>query len=192
MIRKQSNAFEHNKHTVNSNGSRRKVIPPLEFTTGSGSDLWAELYRSKSSQPHLRNPTQLNSRKTQRYRTSLMWFWMSAIYPPPLHLCFLFPFLPTSSGSLTVSGCNLALTCPDQHISRERSTDQGSRGVEDRSDGVDEGRGGVEGKREGKAGAGWRLVEKWKRSENGRGGGMEARGDWREKEEQIKRVLISI
>lgn len=128
MIRKQCYTFEHNKHTVHSNKSRRKVIPPLEFPTGSGSDLWAELYRSKSSQHHLRNPTQLNSRKTQRYRTSLMWFWMSAIYPPPLHLCFLFPFLPTSYGSLTVSGSNLALTCPDQHISGERSTDHG-RGV---------------------------------------------------------------
>jgi len=33
----------------------------------------------------------------------------------------------------------------------------------------------VEGKRERKAGAGWRQVEKWKQSENGRGGGMEAR-----------------
>ncbi len=74
----------------------------------------------------------------------------------------LFPFLPTSSGSLTVSGCNLALTCPDQHISRERSTDHG-RGCGGQNDGVDEGRGGVEGIHERKEWAGWRQVEKWKR-----------------------------
>lgn len=160
-----------NLQQINSNKSKRKVIPPLKFPTGSWGDLWAELFRSKSSQPPLLNPTQLNSGTTQRYRMSLMRFWMSAIYPRPLHLCFLFPFLPVPFGSLTVSGCNLALTCPDQPISAERNRDQG-RGVW-RTEVMVWMR--VEGKREKEAGAGWRQVEKWKQSENGRGGGMEAR-----------------
>lgn len=50
----------------------------------------AEPSESRSTPPNLPNPTQLNSRRTQRYRSSLMRFWMSAIYPPPPHLSFRF------------------------------------------------------------------------------------------------------
>ncbi len=171
---------EHNKHTVNSNTSRRKVIPPLEFPTGSGSDLWAELYRSKSSQHHLWNPTQLNSRKTQRYRTSLMWFWMSAIYPPPLHLCFLFPFLPTSSGSLAVSGCNLALTCPDQHIKAEKEAQNHGRGVWRTGMmvwmRVEVGWRGIHERRNGLDGCRWEMEYEWE-WKRGRDGGQRRLGE---------------
>ncbi|RXN29122.1 transcription factor COE3-like isoform X3 [Labeo rohita] len=98
----------------------------------------------------------------------------------------------TPSDPVIIDRVQSGLDMPRPSYKRRKKQRPGERGVEDRSDGVDEGRGGVEGKRERKTGAEWRQVEKWKWSENGRGGGKEARGDWREKEEQIKRVLISI
>lgn len=93
------------------------------------------------------------------------------------------PLLPLSSGSRTVLGCNLASTCPDRPAEEEGGW---ARGVEGRNDGVDEGRGGVEGKRERLD-----LTEVWNRvrMEEGEGSRPEEIG---EKEEQIKRVLISI